>query len=129
MSIVVRVWKWRSFSQSTRSSKWRKNRECRRCRGSGRPPSRDDQQVFGQRHLSLSQDRIGGGQDFLGPSDLGVGDVAFARDREQERVDTRCIHCVNGVDAREDGRDQRPRGSSWIKALNEVSSWGGGLPK
>ena len=69
---------------------------------------RHDQQILGERHLPLTENRIGTREDFLRPARPGIGHVTLAGDREQERVDPGRIDGVDGVDAGDDRRHDRP---------------------
>ena len=109
MSIVVRVWKWRSFDQSTRRRTWREEGGDVVDVEAGVVLVGDDPEVFRQRELPLAEDRVGGGEDLLGAADGRVGDVAFAGDREEQRVDAGGIHGVDGPHPGDDARDDRPR--------------------
>ena len=60
-----------------------------------------DQQILGQRELPLAQDRVGRGQQFLRPAALGIGRVALAADRQQQRMHAGGIDRMHRVQARE----------------------------
>ena len=71
MSIVVQVWKCRSVRQSMRSSRCvRKARDVVDVQA-GCVFLGDDEQVLGQRQLSLAEDGVGAGQQFLRPAFAG----------------------------------------------------------
>ncbi len=99
MSIVVRVWKCRSvrpvdaLEKVTEESRDVVDVE-RRVILAG-----DDQEVFGQRELALTEQGIGDGQDLLWPSHAGVGDVTFAGDGQEKGMHSGRIDGVNGMDA------------------------------
>ena len=67
----------------------------------------DDEEILGQRKLSLSQQRAGLGQQLLRLAARGEGDVALAADGEQERVNAGCVDGVNLAHAGKQRRDER----------------------
>ena len=68
---------------------------------------RDNEQVLRQRQLPLTKNRVGIGQQFLRPALPGVGDVALATDRQQQRMHSRCVDGMHRVHARDHRRNDR----------------------
>src|SRR5262249_15010062 len=68
---------------------------------------RDDAQEFRQRQLSLAADRIRRREEFRRTPPRLPRHVAFAADRQQQRMDSGGIDRVDAVDAWKDGRDDR----------------------
>ena len=125
MSIVVRVWKWRSVVQSTRSSRWRKNAGMSWMSRSGSSSRATISRYFASDICPWPRIALALRQDLLRAADGGVRDVPLAADRQQ---------AAGGPRRR---RRRGPRGrpgmtvgmigpvSSWISSPNVVSSCGG----
>ena len=62
-----------------------------------------DQQELGERELALAEDGVGLREQFLRALGFGEGPVAFAADREQQRVDAGGVDGVDADDAGEHG--------------------------
>ena len=98
--MVVRVWKCRSFVQSTALEQVPEeagnvvNVEARVV-FVGR-----DQEVLRQRKLALAEQGVGDREDFLRPAHCGVGDVALAGDRQEQGMDAGGVDGVNGIERR-----------------------------
>ena len=64
-----------------------------------------DPQIFGQRQLPLPQHGVGQRQQFGRTLALGIGNVAFAADGQQQRMHARGVDGMDRVQARHDGRE------------------------
>ena len=68
----------------------------------------DDEQVLGERQLSLTEDRRGLREQFGRPVGPLPGQVALAADGEQERMDARGVDCMDARHAGKHGGDHGP---------------------
>ena len=98
--MVVRVWKCRSFAQSTRAEHVGEEGRDVVDVEAGVVLVGDDPEVLRQRHLPLAEDGVGDGQDLLRPSLAGVGHVPLAGDGQEQGMDAGRVDGVDGVHAR-----------------------------
>ncbi len=68
---------------------------------------RSDQHVLRQRQLPLAQDRVGTRQQLHRPTLARIRHVPLAANRQQQGMNSRCIHRVNRMHARHHRRDRR----------------------
>ena len=83
-------------------------RRCRGCRGRGRPRWATISRYFASDSCPWPRIALALVSSSCGRRTVGVGDVALAADRQQQRMDAGGVDGVDGVDAGDHGRDDRP---------------------
>ena len=113
------------LGQSTRSRTWRRTAAASWMSRPGSSSRGDDEEVLGQRHLPLAEDRVGLGQKLLRTLLRRVRDVTLAADASRSGWTPAASTAWTAVDAGQDGRDERAGQLVDQLAERVVSSCGG----